>query len=90
MTVEQARARYSKKVTLAIHLDAVDIGAIDRLREIAERHKGTCPCYFSITPSGALPRQMTLQSTTGAVTLSREFIREIEQIIGANNIMISS
>lgn len=87
--MEKVRERFTKKVVLAMRADEVHEEEIGRLRTLAERYKGKCPCFFSVQmPNEERPK--VLQSTKFVVGLSDEFITEVEKILGPGTVRISA
>jgi DNA polymerase-3 subunit alpha len=84
----QVREKLTKSIVLSVRLDEMQPDAVGELRKVADRHKGSCSCYFDVIPSSDR-QSMRLQATTVGVKLSADFIREIEKILGPNSVMIS-
>ncbi len=87
--IGQAREKFTKSVTLSIRLDDVQPDAVNELRKVAERHRGTCSCYFNVIASVNQP-SLRLQATNVNVKLSDEFISDVEEILGPNSVMVSN
>ncbi|HTK81863.1 MAG TPA: DNA polymerase III subunit alpha [Bacteroidota bacterium] len=87
--MEQARNKFTKSVTLAIRLDSLQSDAVNRLRKLAEQHRGTCNCYFNVVSSPDL-KPVVMQATNVSVKLSDEFIQEVEKILGPDSVVISN
>ena len=87
--MELVRNKFTKSITLAIRLESMQSDAVNRLRKLAEQHRGTCSCYFSVVSSS--DRQpMVMQATNVGVKLSDEFIQEVEKILGPDSVVISN
>jgi DNA polymerase-3 subunit alpha len=87
--MEQARNKFTKSITLAVRVDETQSNAINQLRKLAERHRGTCSCYFNVI-SSADQNSMVMQATNVGIKLSDEFIQEVEKILGPDSVMISN
>ena len=88
MPMEHVRAKLTKSIVLSVRLEDIQENAIGELRKVADRHRGTCSCFFNVIPTTA-QQSMRLQATNVGVNVSNEFIHEVEEILGPNSVMIS-
>ena len=87
--LEKVRERFTRSIVLSIHADDIKEDTINMLREIVERHQGKYPCFFNITFHDD-SRSQLYQSTKYNVDPSEQFINEVENVIGASSVRISS
>lgn len=85
----EVRSRFARKVVLTVQLDSLGKESIQDLRQVVERHKGKCACYFNIIRPEKQER-LQLQSTRYTVEVDDTFIVEAERILGPSTVRISN
>jgi DNA polymerase-3 subunit alpha len=84
--MENVRDRFAKSIALDLDVRAVNEQTLDALRQILERHQGKCACYFQIAAIGDQP--LKLKSTKYSVSVSDDFVKAVEGVLGPRSVKI--
>jgi DNA polymerase-3 subunit alpha len=85
--MEKVREKFTKSIMLSINVNDVKEHTIVQLRELMERNKGNCTCYFNVTETGSSRMYHTRRF---AVEPTSEFIGELTKMLGRQNIRLMS
>lgn len=86
--IESIREKYGKKIFLLLNADEVTDITLGKLRELMEKNKGNCNCYFNVVGKEFRQQQVYI-SRKYSVNLSTEFIDGIKELLGTNSIKFS-
>jgi DNA polymerase-3 subunit alpha len=84
--MERVKQTFAKSVILSIRAEDVKENTIVQLRELFERHPGTCPCYFTVVHSTA---SRTFHARKFAVEASDGFLEQVRTVLGPESVRIS-
>lgn len=85
--MEKVREKYTKSIALTVNVDQVDEGTVEELRKLMERHRGKCPCYFSVV-GGGLPGNSVYWSRRLPVEPSPQFLQSVKQLLGPSAVRL--
>ncbi len=85
--MEKVREKYTKSIALTVNVDQVDEGTVLELRKIMERHRGKCPCYFSVV-GGRLPKNSLYWTRRLPVEPSPQFLSSVKQLLGPSAVRL--
>ncbi|KAB2923669.1 MAG: DNA polymerase III subunit alpha [Bacteroidetes bacterium] len=85
MPMEAVREKFAKKIFFLLNADELPADALPRLRELIERHKGNCGCYFNVVGK-EFPAQPIFVSRKYSVNPTTEFIESAKEILGKQSI----
>ena len=85
--MEKVREKFTKSIILSINVSDIQENTIIQLRQLMERNKGNCPCYFNVVQAGTTKRFHTRRF---AVEPSDGFVQEIRKILGPQSIRFSA
>jgi DNA polymerase-3 subunit alpha len=80
------RQKFTKSIIVSFGVDDVQENTIVALREVIERHKGNCRCYFDVMENEESSRFHTMKYSVNA---SDEFLDEVKKILGPHSVKIS-
>jgi hypothetical protein len=83
--LEKVREKFTKSVILSIDLKAVQENTIGELRNLMEKNKGNCPCYFNVTDVSS--RRM-FQAKRFTVDPSGKFVDEARKMLGPDGVRL--
>ncbi len=86
--IDHVRDKFTKKVIVSIKLDSIEEEKIATLRKVFERFEGKYPCFFNVIDPNSTELHL-YQSTKFNVSLSDDFIRDVENILGQSSVRIS-
>ncbi len=84
--MERVKQAFTKSVILSIRAEDVKENTIVQLRELFERHPGTCPCYFTVVDASTT---RTFQTRKFAVEASDGFLEQVRNVLGPESVRIS-
>lgn len=86
--MDVVRQKFTKSIVLSLNINDVQENTIVALRQIFEKHKGNCRCYFDvIEPEKDKPSRFHTMKYN--VNASDEFLAEVKNILGPDAIKIS-
>lgn len=86
--LETVRQKFTKSIILSFRVDEVQENTIAALRQVMERYKGNCRCYFNVMQSeNGTPQHYV--TTQFGVDVSDQFFAEVKKILGPNSVQIS-
>lgn len=88
-SLDSVRQKFTKSIIVSLNVNEVEENAIRELKNVMEKHKGNCRCYFDVME----PEQKKcsrFQSTRFSVDFSDEFLNEVRRITGPNSVRVSS
>lgn len=86
--IDQVRDKFTKKVIVSIKLDHIEEEKIVMLKNIFELHEGKYPCFFNVIDPKSTELHL-FQSIKFNISLSDDFIRDVENILGQSSVRIS-
>jgi len=84
--MEKVREKFTKSIILSIRLDDIQENTIVQLRELMEKNRGACPCYFNVVDSASTKRFQTRKFT---VEPSEAFVGAVRQMLGSDSVRFS-
>ncbi len=75
------REKLTKSIVLYLNLDRMNEQTVTEMRELMEKHRGKCACYFSLTGSG-LEKNSIYFTRRFTVEPSDTFIAAMKQLLG--------
>ncbi len=86
--LDKVREKIADSVLIKVMTTGIDEDIMNPLRAILEKHRGSCPLHFSLVYPQEY--QVLLEaSTQHRVTPSKEFINDIEELLGKGSIKIN-
>ncbi len=86
--IDSIREKFGKKIFLLLNADEVTDITLAKLRELMEKNRGNCNCYFNVVGK-EFRQQHVYVSRKYNVNLSAEFIDGVKEILGKNSIKFS-
>jgi DNA polymerase-3 subunit alpha len=84
--LEQARARYTKRLSLSIQTDRVAHEEVDRFELLVKKFPGSCSLYLSI--KAGCGDEFLLKSKKYRVNPSPELVNDLRTVLGRENVWI--
>jgi DNA polymerase-3 subunit alpha len=81
--MEKVREKFTKSIILSINVNDIRENTIVQLRELLEKNKGNCPCYFSVTMA---TQSKLYQSRRFSVEPSEQFLEGVKQLLGPESV----
>lgn len=85
--LEKVREMFTKSIVLSINVNDIQENTIIQLRELMEKNKGNCSCYFNVTDAA---HTKVYQTRRFAVRPSEQFIDQVRKILGPRNVRFSA
>ena len=89
IAMDKVREKFAKRVFLLVNADEVDAPKMASLRELIEKNKGNCNCYFNVT-SKEFDAQKVFVSRKYSVKPTDQFMESVRSILGKNSIKVSA
>ncbi|HEY4612391.1 MAG TPA: hypothetical protein VII11_05370, partial [Bacteroidota bacterium] len=87
--METLREKFTKSIVLYVNLDQVTERTVVEMRELMEKHRGKCSCYFSVM-GGGLEKNSIYFTRKFAVNPSAQFIAAMKQLLGPAAVQLQS
>jgi DNA polymerase-3 subunit alpha len=84
--MERVREKFTKSIILSFNLNDIKENTIVELRQLLERNKGDCACFFDIVDSS---KRKKYQTRKFSVDPSDEFIQDAKRILGPQGIKLA-
>jgi DNA polymerase-3 subunit alpha len=85
--LERVREKFTKSIILSINVNDIQEQTIAELRELMEKSKGNCSCYFNVVQEGTNRMYHTRKYT---VEPSDAFVGEARRILGPQAVRCSA
>jgi DNA polymerase-3 subunit alpha len=85
MAMDTVRERFAKKIYFLLNADDLSENTLAQFRELLERNKGNCNCFFNVV-GREFSRQQVYLSKKYSVNPTTEFIDSAKEILGKNSI----
>ncbi len=83
----RVREQLVKAVVLRLDVDLLKETDVDAIATLCEAHRGACKVYVELT-SRDLPRPVRLHARTAVVDLTPDFMKGLNQIVGARQVVL--
>jgi DNA polymerase-3 subunit alpha len=88
LPMDAVREKYAKKIFFLLNADEVTDITISRLKELMEKNKGNCICYFNVV-GREFEKQQVFISRKFSINPTSEFIEGVQDILGKHAIKLS-
>lgn len=85
--MEKVREKFTKSIILSINVSDIKENTIIELRNLLERNKGNCACYFDVIDSA---KRVKYQTRKYSVDPSDEFMDQLKKILGPQSVRLAS
>ncbi len=85
--MEKVREKFTKSIILSINVSDIKENTIIELRNLLERNKGNCACYFDVIDSS---KHVKYQTRKYSIDPSDEFMDEVKKILGPQSVRLAS
>ncbi|MGH2569102.1 MAG: OB-fold nucleic acid binding domain-containing protein, partial [Bacteroidota bacterium] len=85
--IDSLREKFTKSIVLYLNLDQVSDQTVVEMRELMEKHRGKCMCYFSVS-GGGLMKNSIYFTRKYAVEPNGQFIDAMKQLLGASAVQL--
>ncbi|MCI0707717.1 MAG: DNA polymerase III subunit alpha, partial [Ignavibacteriae bacterium] len=87
--METLREKFTRSIVLYVNLDQVTEKTVVEMRELMEKHRGRCSCYFSVT-GGGLEKNSIYFTRKYTVEPNAQFITAMKQLLGPSAVQLQS
>jgi DNA polymerase-3 subunit alpha len=87
MPLEKAKEKLAKGIVLTVDINELREQMIVQLREVMERHKGNCPCFFRVRDAKSVK---IFQSTKFNVEPTDQFLEAVRQVLGPGSVRLTA
>lgn len=87
--MDALREKFTKSIVLYLNLDQVNEQTVAEMRELMEKHRGKCACYFSLT-GGGLEKNSIYFTRRYTVEPSSQFIAAMKQLLGPSAVQLQA
>ncbi len=88
MPMDAVREKYAKKIFFLLNADEVTDITLGRLKELLEKNRGNCGCYFNVVGK-EFEKQQVFVSRKYTVHPTTEFIESVQELLGKHAIKLS-
>ena len=88
IAMDKVREKFARRVFLLVNADEIDDAKMTTLRELIEKNKGNCNCYFNVT-GREFTAQQVFVSRKYSVKPTDQFMESVRSILGKNSIKVS-
>ncbi len=89
IAMDKVREKFAKRVFFLLNSDEIDEGKMTTLRQVMEKNKGNCNCYFNVIGKEFAEQQVYV-SRKYSVSPTDQFIESVRSILGKNAIKVSA
>jgi len=86
--MDSVRQKFTRSIVLSVNVNEVQDNTIVALRDIIEKHRGNCHCYFDVVEP-TKEKASRLHTMKFGVNASDEFLAEVKKLLGPNAVRIS-
>ncbi len=83
--MEKVREKFTKSIILSINVNDIKENTVIELRQLLERNKGNCACYFNVVDSAKTKKYQTRKF---AVDPSDAFLEEAKKMLGPQSVRL--
>lgn len=87
--MDELRERFTKSIVLHLNLDRVSEQTVVEMRELMEKHRGSCVCYFSVS-GGGIEKKSIYFTRKYTVEPSQQFIAAMKQLLGPSAVHLQA
>lgn len=80
--------KFAKKISFLLNADEVNDITLAKLRELMEKNRGNCNCYFNVVGKEFATQQVFI-SRKYAINPTAEFIESVQEILGKHAVKLS-
>lgn len=88
LPMDAVREKYAKKIFFLLNADEVTDITLARLRELMEKNKGNCNCYFNVV-GREFEKQQIFLSRKYNINPTTEFVESVQELLGNHAIKLS-
>lgn len=88
LPMEEVREKFAKKIFFLLNADEVTDITLTKLRDLMEKNKGNCNCYFNVVGSEFGSQQVFISKKFN-INPTAEFIEGVQEILGKHAIKLS-
>lgn len=88
--IEQVKERFAKNIILSFNVNEVEVGLIEQLQKVFEKHKGKCALYVEVNGLNENKADMFQVDNRFRVAPTAEFMNSISKLNKNINIKISN
>ncbi|MFN0159018.1 MAG: DNA polymerase III subunit alpha [Bacteroidota bacterium] len=85
--MEKVREKFTKSIIFSINVNDIQENTIIQLRQLLEKSKGNCPCYFSVNDSASTK---IYQTRKFSVEPSDAFLDEAKKMLGPRSVRLTA
>ncbi len=89
IAMDKVREKFAKRVFFLLNADEIDEGKMATLRQVMDKNKGNCNCYFNVIGKEFAEQQVYV-SRKYAVSPTDQFIESVRSILGKNAVKVSA
>ena len=89
IAMDKVREKFAKRVFFLLNADEIDEGKMTTLRQVMDKNKGNCNCYFNVIGKEFAEQQVYV-SRKYSVSPTDQFIESVRSILGKNSIKVSA
>jgi DNA polymerase-3 subunit alpha len=87
--MDELRERFTKSIVLHLNLDLVNEQTVLEMRELMERHRGTCVCYFRVSGGGSEKNSIYF-TRKYTVEPNQQFIAAMKKLLGPSAVHLQA
>jgi DNA polymerase-3 subunit alpha len=87
--MDKLRERFTKSVVLNVNLDQVNEQTVVEMREVIEKHRGSCVCYFRVS-GGGYEENSIYWTRKYTVEPSAQFLEAMKQLLGPKGVQLQA
>ena len=89
IAMDKVREKFAKRVFFLLNADEIDEGKMTTLRQVMDKNKGNCNCYFNVIGKEFAEQQVYV-SRKYSVSPTDQFLESVRSILGKNSIKVSA
>jgi DNA polymerase-3 subunit alpha len=88
LPMDAVREKYAKKIFFLLNADEITDITLTKLRELMEKNKGNCNCYFNVVGK-EFEKQQIFLSRKYNINPTTEFVESVQELLGSHAIKLS-
>ena len=88
LPMDAVREKYAKKIFFLLNADEVTDITLTQLKELMEKNRGNCICYFNVVGK-EFNKQQVFLSRKYNINPTSEFIESVQEVLGKHAIKLS-